>query len=704
MSLFQKPAIGLDISDHSIEAVLILVKGGRYVLSSYGRTTLPPGLVVNGSVQRRDELGVILRKLLTDQMKPPLPRGLNRIAFALPESQIFSHIFEVPRVADDGELGRSLAFEADGYFPYNHQELVSGYVIIGQRPDKKEIFYGAVHQNVLKGFLSLFSVSNLAPAVIEAESTSIARAVLPMNEPDPVVLVDIGARVTDLSIFDRNGIQFSEALETAGDAFTAALIRAMGITQEDAESLKKSQGVAGDLDLKAQKALKNELDRLVGDIREAIFFYERRSKRVVERVLLCGGSSLMPGLPEYVAERLPAGERGFHVELADPWQDLEVDPLLEKLGIRARGVLITTAIGLALRGAGVRKFSEVDFRPGAAGLLAERRSGARLPAAPAFRRLPLWIKAGIGVLAFLLLMAGAWYATFVIYPRWSAKKPQVEPGAAAAGMPIEVEITLGAAFSDEKDLVRVVPIEVERIVEESFAHAAVPVDGFARGTVRLVNTTGTAQTLVARTRLLSAGGELFRLDAPARVPAGGGVTAAVTADQAGAAGNVGPGRFTIPGLTASLQTQIYGESQEAMTGGVAYDGTPLSADELEANKKAIVQQIEESLYEAAAEKAGTEYVAIRGLFTVTGADVLAGPEAGQPTGDYKLAVRVRGKILAFTADEIGKILTKKLAALLPAGAAANAYAIEGIGYRVVAASPSENGGRMVVTANAVRRE
>ena len=158
------------------------------------------------------------------------------------------------------------------------------------------------------------------------------------------------------------------------------------------------------------------------------------------------------------------------------------------------------------------------------------------------------------------------------------------------------------------------------------------------------------------------------------------------------------------GLSAGLQTQIYGESQEAMSGGTVYQGTPLSAEELEANKTALAEKAAAALFESAVKKAGLEYVTLRELFAATGTEVLAGPAAGQPTGDYKLAVRVRGRILAFTGDEIMKILNKKLIALLPPGGSADAYAFNDVTYRVVSVQPSENAASLVASADASKQK
>ncbi len=90
----------------------------------------------------------------------------------------------------------------------------------------------------------------------------------------------------------------------------------------------------------------------------------------------------------------------------------------------------------------------------------------------------------------------------------------------------------------------------------------------ATGQVTIINNYSKAQPLVATTRLLTPNGLLFRLSKRVDVPAGGRVKVEVYADQPGKQGEIGPTRFTIPGLWPGLQDKIYAESSEPMTGGV----------------------------------------------------------------------------------------------------------------------------------------
>ncbi|MGB9609285.1 MAG: hypothetical protein ACPL3E_02825, partial [Minisyncoccia bacterium] len=111
---------------------------------------------------------------------------------------------------------------------------------------------------------------------------------------------------------------------------------------------------------------------------------------------------------------------------------------------------------------------------------------------------------------------------------------------------------------------------LEEIVEaeEIFTpKTLVSMDDFAAGEVIIINNSAQNQKLVANTRLLSPENLLFRLTEAVVIPAHQEIKAKVKADKPGQEYEIGPSRFTIPGLSPILQTKIYAESKEPMTGG-----------------------------------------------------------------------------------------------------------------------------------------
>lgn len=92
--------------------------------------------------------------------------------------------------------------------------------------------------------------------------------------------------------------------------------------------------------------------------------------------------------------------------------------------------------------------------------------------------------------------------------------------------------------------------------------------GTSTGTIRVINNWNQVQPLQASTRFLTPDGVLFRSTERVDVPAGGEATVTVIADQKGASGDVPQDtHFTLPGLWAGLQEQIYGVNDSAFSGG-----------------------------------------------------------------------------------------------------------------------------------------
>lgn len=102
--------------------------------------------------------------------------------------------------------------------------------------------------------------------------------------------------------------------------------------------------------------------------------------------------------------------------------------------------------------------------------------------------------------------------------------------------------------------------------------------GKAEGMVVIKNETERNQPLVSTTRLLSEAGVLFRLKKSVVVPAKGKIEVDVYADQMGASGNIGPSKFSIPGLYEALQKYIHAQSSLPMEGGVRKVGVLGQAD------------------------------------------------------------------------------------------------------------------------------
>jgi hypothetical protein len=129
----------------------------------------------------------------------------------------------------------------------------------------------------------------------------------------------------------------------------------------------------------------------------------------------------------------------------------------------------------------------------------------------------------------------------------------------------------------------------------------------ATGKILIYNTqSGTTQRLIKNTRFENTEGLIFRIKESVEVPgaskdakgnvAPGVVTAEVFADGTGDQYNIGPSKFTVPGLKGSDQfDKVYAESNVGFSGGFEGNKYIIDEGELDTTKQALHLELRDSL-------------------------------------------------------------------------------------------------------------
>jgi len=258
----------------------------------------------------------------------------------LPESKIFTHHFKLPVTIQANDLAGALKFEAEGVIPASQDELLFDYKIIKKDANKQEILYVASFKNIAESYARTLRLAGLEPLALDAEALSIARALIKVyNKDEAVLIIDIGAKQTALSIFDQDGIRFSRDLPIAGDHFTRTIAQKLKMSWDQAENMKIKCGL--DLDCEDGRillVLQQTLEKIAQEIVKGMRFYEIDTGRKVAKGLLVGGSANLTGFAEYFQDNLM-----IPCYWGRPWIVSDQSPISSSL-------LLTNAIGLALRG------------------------------------------------------------------------------------------------------------------------------------------------------------------------------------------------------------------------------------------------------------------------------------------------------------------------------------------------------------------
>jgi len=343
---FRKPIFGLDISDDSIKVVSL--KGSFYNprLLAIGKSSLNPGVVEDGKILDKETLK---RELLHLIRSPKFGKiKTNKFVSALPESKSFILIFELPKNLKKKEEVEFIKSQANQNLPFKTEDIYLDFKI-KKRDNSKEALLVAVPKTIINDYLDVFKGLKLQPLAIETESISLGRSLI-QNQKETTLIADIGARTTNFSIFDRRKLKFSLTIEIAGNKFTKALAKSLEISFEKAENLKKEVGLnPGVKEGKISSVLRREIQPIILEIRKIEKYFQKKKNKELEKVILAGGSAILPLLPEYLTEKL-----GKPVVVGDPWAKININILRKKEYFREafgiNPILYATCIGSALRG------------------------------------------------------------------------------------------------------------------------------------------------------------------------------------------------------------------------------------------------------------------------------------------------------------------------------------------------------------------
>lgn len=344
MTIFSSRAIGLDISDHSIEAIeLDRTSENHYRLIADRRIKIPEGIVEDGIIIDSGKLTTALSELITSPGKGKF--STHNVNLALPESRTMRYIFSFPEKMSEEELRTALPGEAEKVIPFDIGTSPWGYERVGTERGKQIVLYAVAPERLCREYIDVITSAKLTPAVFELESNALVRAFSNSYTGAGIsVILDIGARTTTITVRDTLGIRFTHSVPVAGNHFTQSIADRLHLTFAEASNKKMSAG----LSLKTLRAAITPLiKRILTEADKAVTFVERKTGKTLSDVILCGGSASLPGLVEYVQEEVEGT-----VRIGDPWKQIKTR------ADHAKEVHFATAIGLGMRGADPTAFEK----------------------------------------------------------------------------------------------------------------------------------------------------------------------------------------------------------------------------------------------------------------------------------------------------------------------------------------------------------
>lgn len=340
MNFLPKKILAVDISDSSIEILQVSQFLGKIKASFLSRSEIAKGVIEKGKIVNRKQLVLKLKEYASGA-------STNKIALAIPDAIIATHILRFPK--DKYIKKEDVLSEAMKVISVDLGKIYWDFDVMDV-DDAKIAFFVSALKSDIDEYKLLFEELDMVPELFDLNSLCALRAI--NIDYDDVLIVDIGGRYGVLSAFSGGSLQSVNLVNFGGENFTEKLSEKLNATYEQAEIFKMNVGFDADKeDGRVFLALEDVMQPLIDEVRKVINDYEEKNNKKIKKIILSGGSSLIPKLGEYIYENL-----SIEAEMGRPRAGNMILDYLKSNNV-AGGIdtiFFATTLGLALKYFGER--------------------------------------------------------------------------------------------------------------------------------------------------------------------------------------------------------------------------------------------------------------------------------------------------------------------------------------------------------------
>jgi type IV pilus assembly protein PilM len=343
-----KLALGLDIGSSSVK--LVHLKEGRrgYTLLAWGEAPLPPEAVVDNQLMNSSAIVEAIRQLLAQQKVKA-----RDVAIGVRGHSVIIKRISMPLMSQE-DLDESIQWEAEQYIPFDVKDVHIDTQILtpqGDAAGQMDVLLVAAKKDMINDFTAVCAEAGLAATVVDVDAFAVQNAYeinYAQTPGQPVVLINMGAAVTNINIVNNGMATFTRDITVGGNAFTEEIQKQLNISAEEAEALKV--GGHGETDAvvpqEVERVIQGVADQMGGEIQRSLDFHAATAPDVhPTRVFLSGGTSRIPALFKVIEQRA-----GVPVEILNPFKNIEVDNRkFDPAVIMNAAPAAAVAVGLAVR-------------------------------------------------------------------------------------------------------------------------------------------------------------------------------------------------------------------------------------------------------------------------------------------------------------------------------------------------------------------
>jgi type IV pilus assembly protein PilM len=371
--------VGLDIGTSGIRAVEVRRKRRQsaYEITRAASVDLPSGAVKNGSIL--DE------KLVIKALKKLWRQGhftTRKVVLGLADSTMLTRQVDLPWMPAE-DFKAALRYQVADSLPVDMSTVEVDFHLLselhrieanGQEQDVNRILVVAANSEAVSAEAKVLRKARLVPISADSSAFALIRAACQGSLPsttDVRAIIDMGADQLTVVVHQAGQPRFIRTISNlGGDTATAAIAERLGISNEEAEELKRATGLNGPapvvapiaessvfgstnateitpLDARSAAAvsvLNPWATTLIGEVRNSLdYFQATDSDTAVSSLVVTGRTAELDGIVERLATQLP-----MPVSVMDPLTGLAATRRIARNPAPDTRLAVATGLAMAV--------------------------------------------------------------------------------------------------------------------------------------------------------------------------------------------------------------------------------------------------------------------------------------------------------------------------------------------------------------------
>ncbi|MBE6436274.1 MAG: type IV pilus assembly protein PilM [Akkermansiaceae bacterium] len=391
-----KTTVALEIGAQSVTMGVFTPAGKGYALSRYARRDILLDPVEEG--MRMDYVSNAIGEMVTE-----LKVKGSDVRNVVSGQQVFMRFIKLPLI-DIDDISEHVGYEAQQHIPFPLEDIIYSYQVLPERePGEQEVLLVAIKKDVLDNLNTQVEDNGLKTRSVDCSITSLYNAYrisYPEDEGESVVILDIGAKTTDI-IFSESGRFFTRSVTAAGSFITNNIAREFNLNFKEAEQLKIESGMVSlgngftdnmtEQEAALATTIRTAMSRLSSEVQRTINHYRAQYKGTAPtKAYICGGGARLPYAVEFLQAAL-----NIPVEYLNPLNAFNIGAKVDEEALGMDALCLGPIAGAAVTGAKVGEFY-IDLVPTSVG-----KDRAELQMLPKIITGGLIALAGAGVFVYM---------------------------------------------------------------------------------------------------------------------------------------------------------------------------------------------------------------------------------------------------------------------------------------------------------------